>query len=96
VSTACAAVSPAAGVVVVEVDVESTVVLVAVLSVDVSEAFLVELHADVASMNEPAIARLKIIFFIVCCFNFLLLTTSNAHCLKKLYRINNFIKNMLK
>jgi hypothetical protein len=68
VSTACAAVSTAAGV--VEVDVESTVVLVAVLSVDVSEAFLVELHADVASMNEPAIARLKIIFFIVCCFSF--------------------------
>jgi hypothetical protein len=68
---------------------ESTVVEVLVLSVDVSEAFLVELHADVAIINEPAIARLKIIFFIVCCFNYKILTVSNVNGFKKLYRIKN-------
>jgi len=39
--------------------VESTVVLS-----EVSEALFVELHADTAKINEPAKARLKIIFFI--------------------------------
>jgi hypothetical protein len=53
----------AVSLVVVVVDVLTLVESILVLSED-PDRFLVELHADVANIIEPATARLKIIFFI--------------------------------